>query len=623
MNRPSSVVVGLVIVFAFAGVIFGEGTLATVRVDAGAYDRVDTPVGVSLEGVALWPGEGSFMLVEKASGETASYPAQLEAGSEPRLWFVLAGTTKAGTKRTFSLVRTAKAKLVGVTAVETDKYLDIVHQGDKVLRYNSAIVPPPEGQDKLYERSGFIHPLWSTKGTVLTNIHPKDHIHHIGIWMPWTHTEFEGKATDFWNLKEGQGTVRFVRYISTTEGPVYGGFEAEQEHVALKNLEDHGQDARATGQKVVLNEVWNVRVYNVGGPAKGYRIVDFVSTQRCVASSPLKQVEYRYGGFGYRATGKWDEANAEYLTSEGKNRKNGHATRARWCDTSGEIDGWEGITFYSHPENFGHPEPMRIWPEGQVFFNWAPGQLGDWEMKPGEDHVFRYRMYVHEGKITVPAAERIWQDYAEPPKVTIDAAQPKAAIMLFDGKDLSTHWTAGNKDIGWEVADGVATITPKSGSIWTKENFGDFMMHLEFCTPQTPASAKGQARGNSGVYIQRRYELQILDSSRWELTRQNRELGNNDCASLYKTKAPDVNVCRLPGQWQSYDITFHAAKFDGKEKTEDAKIKVWHNGVPVHNDVKIPDKTGAGQAEGPEPGPILLQEHGNAVKFRNIWIVPL
>ena len=414
MNRFNSVVVGAVFVLAFSGVVFGEGSLATIRVDAGAYDRVDTPVSVSLDGVALGLGEGAFMVAEKVGGESASYPAQLEAGSPPRLWFVLSGTTKAGATRTFSLVKAGEVKWDGVTVAKTDKYLELAHRGDKVLRYNHAIVPPPEGQDKLYERSGFIHPLWSTKGTVLTNIHPADHIHHLGIWMPWTHTQFEGKGVDFWNLKEGQGTVRFARYLSTTQGPVYGGFKAEQEHVALKTAE---------GQKVVLNEVWDVRVFNVGGPEKGYRIVDFVSVQRCVADSPLHQEEYRYGGFGYRATGKWDEANAEYLTSEGKNRKNGHTTRARWCDTSGEIDGWEGITFYSHPGNFQHPEPMRIWPEGQVFFNFCPSQATAWDMEPGVNHVFRYRMYIHEGKITVPAAERIWADYAEPPKVTIEAAK--------------------------------------------------------------------------------------------------------------------------------------------------------------------------------------------------------
>lgn len=412
MNRLNSVVVGVVFVVALSGVVCGEGSLATIRVDAGAYDRVDTPVSVSVEGPAI--GAGAFMLVEKVGGESVTYPAQLEAGSPPRIWFVLAGTTKAGAARTFSLVKAGEAKWDGVTVVKTDKYLELAHRGDKVLRYNHAIVPPPEGQDKLYERSGFIHPMWSTKGTVLTNIHAADHIHHLGIWMPWTHTQFEGKPVDFWNLKEGQGTVRFSRYLSMTEGPVYGGFKAEQEHVALKTAE---------GEKVVLNEVWDVRVFNVGGPEKGYRIVDFASTQRCVADSPLHQEEYRYGGFGFRATGKWDEANAEYLTSEGKNRKNGHTTRARWCDTSGEIDGWEGITFYSHPGNFQHPEPMRIWPEGQVFFNFCPSQATAWDMEPGVNHVFRYRMYIHEGKITVPAAERIWADYAEPPKVTIEAAK--------------------------------------------------------------------------------------------------------------------------------------------------------------------------------------------------------
>jgi len=612
MNRLRAVVFGLVVVLACGGSVFGEEVVATITVDAGAYDRVDTPVYVSLDGVVLGPGEGGFMLVEGEGSERATYMVQLEAGSPSRLWFVLSGKTKAGTKRTFSLVRAGKVKWVGVTVAKTDEHLDLVHQGDKVLRYNHAIVPPPEGQDKLYERSGFIHPLWSTKGTVLTNIHPSDHIHHLGIWMPWTHTEFEGKAVDFWNLKEGQGTVRFNRFLSATRGPVYGGFQAEQEHGVLPNSEEHGQDARATGEKVVLNEVWDVRVFNVGGRKKGYWIWDFESTQRCVADSALKQVKYRYGGFGFRGASEWRDENTSHLTSEGKTRENAHGTRARWCDASGKIDDWEGVTFYSHPKNFQHPEPMRIWPPGMrdVFFNFCPSQATDWEMAPGVDHVFRYRMYVHDGKITVAAAERIWQDYAEPPKVTIDAVKPEGAIMLFEGEDLSKYWKAndeGDKDIGWEFEDGVATITPKSGSIWTKKEFGDFRMHLEFSTPQMPAKAIKQGRGNSGVYIQRRYELQILDSSESELKRQDRELGNNDCASLYKTKAPDVNVCRLARQWQSYDIIFFAAKFDGDKKADNARITVWHNGVRVHNDYPIENKTGAGQPEGPEAKPILLQ----------------
>ena len=129
------------------------------------------------------------------------------------------------------------------------------------MRYHHASVPAPAGQSELYKRSAFIHPLWSPAGTVLTNMQPADHYHHVGIWMPWTKTEFEGKETDFWNLKAGQGTVRFVKYLDTTTGPVYGGFQAQQHHVALQT---------DVGEKIVLDEVWDVRVYNVGGPEKGY-----------------------------------------------------------------------------------------------------------------------------------------------------------------------------------------------------------------------------------------------------------------------------------------------------------------------------------------------------------------
>jgi hypothetical protein len=161
------------------------------------------------------------------------------------------------------------------------------------------------------------------------------------------------------------------------------------------------------------------------------------------------------------------------------------------------------------------------------------------------------------------------------------------------------------------------TIVPGGGgSIVTKKDYSDFRMHLEFKTPQMPANVTGQARGNSGVYIQKRYELQILDS-------YGLELKNNDCASLYKQRPPDKNVCRMPERWQSYDIIFHAAQFEGPTRVKKARISVWHNGVLVHNNVEFSNKTGAGQKEGPEPGPIKLQDHGNAVSFRNIWIEEL
>ena len=591
--------------------------LATITVEAGKHTRIDTPVFVTLEAIPDLVSADSIRLVEaKPSGPTP-VAVQIEPSNSPRLWWILSGTTPAGSRRTYQLMKgdVKPSAADGTVEVTKDDSVLQIRQGDtKVLQYNYASVPPPQGKSELYTRSGFIHPLWSPTGDVLTEVHPPDHIHHLGIWMPWTKTKFKGQEVDFWNLGSGLGTVRFVKFLSTTSGPVYGGFKAEHEHVALKT---------ADGEKAVLDEIWDVRVYNIGGPEKGYWLWDFVSTQRCVADSPLYQEQYRYGGFGFRGAAEWVDENSMYLTSEGKTRKDAHATRARWCEAAGAIKGkWAGITFMSHPQNFQHPEPMRIWPPEMknVFFNWAPSQATDWVMEPGKDHVFRYRQYVHEGKVEVADAERMWRDFAEPPKVTLQRTLKEREIVLFDGTDFS-HWTDQNgKPVRWEIVDDAMKIVPKTGSIMTKRNFKDFKLHIEYKLPQLPPEVKGQGRGNSGVYIQRRYEIQILDS-------YGQPPKNNEGGSIYKFKAPDENTCRKPGQWQSYEITFRAARFEGEgkdaRKVENARITVLHNGVLIHDDVEVPEKTGAGQKEGPEPGPILLQEHGSEVWFRNIRIVEL
>ena len=588
-------------------------TLAIITVEAGKHTRIDTPVSVALGEIPEATSSAVIRLWERGiRARPVPVPAQIEPGEPSRLWWIVSGRTPAGGKRVYELIKEPAVEMPNVEVTKDDKVLQIRRGDNKILQYNHSIVPAPKGQSELYNRSGFIHPLWSPSGAVLTDIHPADHIHHIGIWMPWTKTKFEGKEVDFWNLKEGQGTVRFVKFLSTSSGPVYGGFEAEQEHVALKTAE---------GEKVVIKEVWDVKVYNVGGAEKGYWLWDFVSTQRVVADSPLHLPEYRYGGFGFRAAAEWKDENSMYLTSEGKTRKDGHGTRARWCETAGAIEGkWAGITFMSHPKNFRHPEPMRIWPSGQVFFNWAPSLAGDWVMEPGEEYVFRYRMYVHEGKVKAADAERMWGDFGEPPVVKLERTSKGGRIVLFDGRDFSQWVHTNGKEVQWEIVGDAMRIVPRKGSIITKEDFKDFKMHIEFKVPQMPPNVKGEGRGNSGVYIQRRYELQILDS-------YGQPPRNNEGGSIYKFKAPDKNVSKKPGEWQSYDILFHAARFEGQgenaRKKDDARITVRHNGVLIHNDVKIPNKTGAGRPEGPEPGPILLQDHGNKVEFRNIWIEPL
>jgi hypothetical protein len=188
-------------------------------------------------------------------------------------------------------------------------------------------------------------------------------------------------------------------------------------------------------------------------------------------------------------------------------------------------------------------------------------------------------------------------------------AQPPAqAIVLFDGKNFDQFENENGGEIKWTIIDGAMQVIAKTGNIATKQKFGDFQLHLEFMLPADSQET------NSGVYIQQRYEVQVIDSHK-------QEDSPGMCASLYRQKVPDYNVCKAPGQWQSYDIIFRSARWDGEKKIEDARITVIHNGTVVHNNVSITSKTGAGKPEGPDPLPIRLQDHTGKVKYRNIWIV--
>lgn len=195
---------------------------------------------------------------------------------------------------------------------------------------------------------------------------------------------------------------------------------------------------------------------------------------------------------------------------------------------------------------------------------------------------------------------------------------PKGAIVLFDGKDTS-GWTKSNgkDEVKWTLRDGGVMEGVKGhGDIITKQKFdGKFKLHVEFRVPYEPGGA-GQGRGNSGVYVQGRYEVQILDS-------YGLKSKNNDCGAIYEVAAPKENACKAPTVWQTYDIEFTSPKFENGKKTEPARMTVYHNGVKIHDDVPIPvDNTRAGLGGDPStPGPILLQDHGHPVQFRNIWLL--
>jgi 3-keto-disaccharide hydrolase len=183
------------------------------------------------------------------------------------------------------------------------------------------------------------------------------------------------------------------------------------------------------------------------------------------------------------------------------------------------------------------------------------------------------------------------------------AKPPEGATVLFDGKNADA-WENGHVDSRGLLQSGTKT----------KKKYQDFVLHVEFLLPFKPESFD-QGRGNSGIYIQDRYEVQVLDSFA--------ETPHfNGCAAMYRQHSPSINACYPPLQWQTYDIDFHAAKFDASgKKTKNAVVTVIHNGVTVQDHYELTAKTGAGAPEGPTPGSIQLQGHNNPVFYRNIWVV--
>ena len=195
---------------------------------------------------------------------------------------------------------------------------------------------------------------------------------------------------------------------------------------------------------------------------------------------------------------------------------------------------------------------------------------------------------------------------------------PESAVVLFNGSDLS-NWTSRDGGApGWAVEDGVMAVVPRTGDIMTTEQFTDHFLHLEFMTPDMP-EATGQAKGNSGVFLQGRYEIQVLDSYGIALP------GMGDCGAIYNQFAPLVNACKPPLEWQSYDVIFRAPRLnDDGEIVENTRVTVLQNGLVILNNVILSGTTGANIGGGVgDPGPLLLQDHGNLVKFRNIWAIPL
>lgn len=355
-------------------------------------------------------------LVETTGGMRKEIPYQVETTDRRLLHWLIDGSD-AQKRHTYQLIRqkpTASAPLI--SASRNAGQLIIGDGSKNLLSYFYKTVYPPEKIDTNYKRSGFIHPLWTPHGQELTRIQAPDHYHHYGIWNPWTHVLFQKDTVDFWNIRGRQGTVRFAKFVSVTDGPVYSEYEALHEHVVFN---------KATGgETVALNELQTVRVYKPAANSD-YYLVDITSKLNCATDSPFLILAYRYAGLGWRTTGFWNNANCEVLTSEGTTRKNTDGAKARWAIVQGELPGndYGGAAFLSYPANYDHPEPMRIWVEntngrGDMFFNFAPTKDKNWLLEPGKTYTLKYRLVVFNGHLAAEKAEGAWNYFANGPEIS-------------------------------------------------------------------------------------------------------------------------------------------------------------------------------------------------------------
>lgn len=221
---------------------------------------------------------------------------------------------------------------------------------------------------------------------------------------------------------------------------------------------------------------------------------------------------------------------------------------------------------------------------------------------------------VHDGDRPRPAVVTPGARFSEA------AAAPSDALVLFDGTDLS-HWKGRKGPAAWKVENGYVEVVPGTGDIQTRDEFGDLQLHMEWSSPAKVESSS-QGRGNSGVFLHGRYEVQVLDSY------DNPTYADGQAGALYGQTPPLRNATRPPGEWQTYDIFFEAARFDGDRLLEPARVTVIHNGVLLHHKKAyfgptLHKRVADYSQPIPARGPISLQDHGNPMRFRNLWIRPL
>ncbi|HEX6180411.1 MAG TPA: PmoA family protein [Chitinophagaceae bacterium] len=339
--------------------------------------------------VALPPSATAYELTDKKDG--FSYPAQL--ADSMTLVCILRGEQDKGV-HTYT-VKPGRVKLPpGVRVEKQAKGLLVKAENKPILFYNTALMLPP-GSPDYYKRSGFIHPLYSPDGSVLTDDFPVGHMHQHGIFLTWVNTTFRSKPLDFWNQHNKTGTVQHSEVLSIEEGPVFSRITTSLQHVSL----EYGP---------VISEIWTITIY----PFTDRFVFDLESEQTNITSDTLYINKYHYGGLAFRGSREWNSHDSlhfrnrwQVLTNEGKDTSNANHTRARWVDASGKINGKvNGVTIFGDAANFRSPQFIRVHPD-MPYWCFSPMVDSGFSLNPGESFKSRFRFVVHAGSTDVEQIE--------------------------------------------------------------------------------------------------------------------------------------------------------------------------------------------------------------------------
>jgi hypothetical protein len=337
-------------------------------------------------------------------------PIQIDTAGDQReiVWILREGLPEGATRQYRLMAGESFAKQPDRVVVADDgKHLNVKVDGKPVLTYNHALVAAPKRDEAYYDKSGYIHPLYTPSGKVITDDFNPDHAHQHGIMLSWRKILFEGRENNGWDQKSQLGKVEHNQVNSFTSGPVFGSFTATIDHVDL---------TKKTGPVTMLKETWRVRVFAL----ENQFLFDINSIQNCATDQPVTIDKIHYGGMTVRGHADWHEHHTyDFLTSEGKNKENGNQSQPQWVELYGPLaGGMAGVTVLSHPGNFRFPQPVRLHPT-MPYFCFAVAASDAFAIEPGKPYVSRYRFYVHDGKPNAKVDQSLWEDYAHPPEVKI------------------------------------------------------------------------------------------------------------------------------------------------------------------------------------------------------------